>query len=97
MKAFKILMIFFIVSIAASSCNKDSFDIEFTGMILETGITTYQYGSHTISGNGEFYALRSNDLNLDDFVGQEKSVKGNFIDDYPVDGGPEYIEVIEID
>ncbi|WP_339341950.1 hypothetical protein [uncultured Polaribacter sp.] len=55
-------------------------------------MTTYQYGTHTASG----YALRSSAVHLDDYVNQNITVFGYKIDGYPVDGGPDYIEVEEI-
>ncbi len=79
------------------SCQKEESDIKkITGIISETGITTYQYGSHTISSDDGRFALRSSLVNLNDFVGEEKTIVGKLIDGYPVDGGPEFIEVEEI-
>ena len=77
------------------SCNKGVLNpncVEIIGTIQEQGITTYQYGTHTISG----YALRSNSVTLDDYINQYVTVVGHKINGYPVDGGPDYIEVDEI-
>tara|TARA_B100001059_G_C17309310_1_gene321210 strand:+ start:137 stop:385 length:249 start_codon:yes stop_codon:yes gene_type:complete len=77
------------------SCDKDDINIdniEITGTILKQGITAYQYGSHSISG----YVLRSSSITLDDYINQNVTVIGHKIDGYPVDGGPDYIEVEEI-
>ena len=52
----------------------------------------------TIIGKGDiFYALRSSSVNLDDFLNKEVVVRGSFVEGYPVDGGPEYIDVKEIE
>lgn len=95
MKLLNILFIGLALCLSAMSCNKDKLGkqtIEFKGTILKQGITTYQYGTHTAST----YALRSEELNLDDFLNQEVKIVGKKIEGYPVDGGPEYIEVTKI-
>ena len=66
--------------------------LEINGVIQKQGITTYQYGTHTISG----YAIRSNSLNLDDYVDQNVTIIGRKIEGYPIEGGPDYLEVIKI-
>tara|TARA_B100000497_G_C7379300_1_gene243207 strand:+ start:384 stop:542 length:159 start_codon:yes stop_codon:yes gene_type:complete len=50
------------------------------------------YGTHVI----EDYALRSNIVDLNNYINQDVVIIGYKIDGYPVDGGPDYIEVQEI-
>ncbi len=90
----RISTLFFLLSMSLmfNSCNKGSDQLEITGTIQKQGITTYQYGTHTLAG----YALRSGTVPLDSYVGQVVTVIGHKIEGYPVDGGPEYIEVEEI-
>ena len=76
--------------------NIDSNSIEVTGILHKQGFTTYQYGTHTISEDDIFYALRSSSLNLDDYVSQTVTIVGEKVDGYPIDGGPDYLEVVEI-
>ena len=95
MKLFKSLSIITIFCLSVISCDKDivaAENIEITGEIQKQIITTYQYGSHTISG----YALRSSSVILDDYINQNITVVGYQIDGYPVDGGPQFIEVEKI-
>ena len=95
MKLLKSLYISLIICLTAVSCNKGVLNpncVEIIGTVQEQGITTYQYGTHTISG----YALRSNSVTLDDYINQYVTVVGHKINGYPVDGGPDYIEVDEI-
>lgn len=91
--------IFALFAITTVSCKKEtiSSQLEITGTIAKTGITTYQYGSHTITDDNSFYALRSTAVNLDDYVGQEVTIFGEIVDGYPVDGGPDFIEVTQVD
>ena len=59
-------------------------------------ITYYQYGTHVLNSEEDFYALKSEKLNLDEFIGKEVKVSGSKIEGYPVDGGPDYILVTEV-
>lgn len=68
----------------------------FKGLLEKQGITSYQYGTHIISDKDKTYALRSSKINLDNYVNQTITIKGNKIKGYPVDGGPEYIDVKEV-
>lgn len=79
----------------STSCDNteiNSEKLEIKGTIQKQGITTYQYGTHTSSG----YALRSSAVNLDDYINQKVTVIGEKIDGYPVDGGPDFIEVEKV-
>ena len=84
-----------LTSLFIFSCDKDNPEannLEISGTIQKQGVTTYQYGTHTISG----YALRSSAVNLDDYINQYVTVVGYKIDGYPVDGGPDFIEVLRV-
>lgn len=82
-----------LLCLSFASCNKNnSNSIEVTGIIQAQGITTYQYGTHVMPG----YALRSNTIELDDYIGQTVTIVGYKIDGYPVENGPDYIEVEEV-
>lgn len=70
--------------------------MELTGTIQQQGITSYQYGTHTLSNDNTFYALKSEAVNLDDYVDEEVTILAEKIEGYPVDGGPEYLLVLEI-
>ena len=77
------------------SCEKSittSIPVEITGIIQKQGVTSYMYGTHVISG----YALRSNTILLDNYIDYNVTIVGYKIDGYPVDGGPDYIEVTDI-
>lgn len=68
------------------------------GTIQEAGITTYQYGPHTLvnkSGLTQF-ALRSSKLDLAQFVGKPVNITGTLVPGYPVDGGPPFLDVTSV-
>jgi hypothetical protein len=80
-------------SYGASRNNSE--DITATGVVQKQGITTYMYGTHVMRDNDahKFYALRSSSIDLDKYVGQNVTVKGTLVPGYPVDFGPDYLEV----
>ena len=75
-----------------NACDNISGLCEITGTLQKQGVTYYMYGTHIISG----YALRSDLVNLDDFINRNVTIIGYKIDGYPVDGGPVYIEVTDL-
>lgn len=96
MKSLKILFVIISIGLCAISCNKDEekpINVEVVGTIQQQGITTYQYGTHVITG----YALRSSNIDLDNYIGQTVTVIGHLVEGYPIEGGPDYIEVEEIE
>lgn len=80
----------------ASATAKEN-TMEITGTIQEQGITSYQYGTHTITtGDDGFYALKSEAVDLDEYVGEEVTIIAEKIEGYPLSGGPEYLLVLEV-
>lgn len=71
-----------------------------SGMVQKQGFTTYQYGTHVlINSNGQtVYGLisRKSKLNLDKYINKNVVIKGHKIKGYPIDGGPEYLEVTKV-
>lgn len=81
---------------SASAILKEN-TMEVTGTIQEQGITSYQYGTHTITTvNDEYYALKSVAVDLDDYIDKEVSIVAEKIEGYPLSGGPEYLLVLEV-
>lgn len=70
--------------------------MEITGTIREQGITSYQYGTHTIETENNFYALKSEAVDLSKYLDQEVTIVAEKIEGYPVDGGPDYLLVLEV-
>ena len=90
-------LLFILGTILVQTCSKQSAaGVEFRGLLEKRGITTYQYGTHVISDTKKTYALRSELVVLDAYVGKTVTVKGVKIPGYPVDGGPEFLEVSEV-
>lgn len=63
------------------------------GVLEEQGITSYQYGSYTLTSDNSFYALSSAEVDLEPYVGKEVEIRATKIEGYPVDGGPVYLQV----
>lgn len=99
MKKIRIVLLisFFISGIESCSPKIIAADqIELTGIIREQTETTYQYGTHILSFQGTTYALKSQEIDLSVYLDQKVTLVGKKIEGYPVDGGPEYIEVLKI-
>ncbi len=86
-----------IVIFCLNSCKKEKTQqFEVTGIIQIRGVATYQYGTHTISNNSAFYALKSDNYKLDNYVNQTITIIGETISGYPLNGGPYFLNVIEV-
>jgi len=82
------------------SCSKDiEFrSIKLSGVLNVQSASTYQYGTHILTDNSGnlTYALRSKTETLDKYIGKNVEITGHKVKGYPVDGGPEYLEVTKI-
>lgn len=71
--------------------------MEIIGTIQEQGMTSYQYGTHTLTtATDDFYALKSEAVDLNNYVGKEVTIVAEKIEGYPLSGGPEYLNVMEL-
>jgi len=73
----------------------DNKNVEIEGVIQKQGITTYQYGTHILKGK-KTYALTSKKVSLNEYIGKKVKIQGTFISGYPIEGGPQYINVKNI-
>ena len=88
-----LLVFFFTATCSSTTQNKN---MEITGIIEPQGITSYQYGTHTISNDDTFYALKSETVDLGNYLGEEVTILAEKIEGYPLEGGPEYLLVLEV-
>ncbi len=74
-------------------------EVPITGTLQKQGETTYQYGTHVLNDKEgkTLYALKSETIHLDDYIGKNVKVQGKLVDDYPIDGGPPYLDVTKIE
>ncbi|HSP83815.1 MAG TPA: hypothetical protein VLN72_08785 [Gillisia sp.] len=93
-------LFFFTATCNNQTSNNKSMDattsIEVEGTIEAIGMTSWQYGTHTLTNDENFYALRSKTVKLDQYEGKTVTIVAQKIDGYPVDGGPEFLEVLSI-
>ena len=87
--------ILLMISIACGTTKSNNEDT-YSGIIEPAGITTYQYGTHILKTENTFYALKSENIDLDEHTGKKLSVHAEKIEGYPVDGGPVYLQVTKI-
>ncbi len=83
------------VKTTSQSAETPAVRVTAVGTIKERGITSYMYGTHVlVNENGRaLYALKSDRIDLDTYVGRRVTVCGELIDGYPVDNGPGYLDV----
>lgn len=86
------------IIILFSSCGTGNTDKgqQYSGIIEPTGITSYQYGTHTLDTGDEFYALKSEVIDLSQYEGKKVTITATEIEGYPVDGGPVYLNVTKV-
>ncbi|EAP87653.1 MULTISPECIES: hypothetical protein [Croceibacter] len=65
----------------------------YEGVLKVQGITTYQYGTHTLTNENDVYALTSDTIILDDFDSEYVEITAKRVDGYPVENGPIYLNV----
>ncbi|MEN5055774.1 hypothetical protein [Sphingobacterium kitahiroshimense] len=95
----KIVLLLALVGLFASCATKKNSNIStvmLTGKITALGITTFQYGTHMLKVENKIYALRSATIKLDNYVNKLVTLKGEKISGYPIENGPELIDVSEI-
>ena len=82
----------------SSAENKlSSSSVNASGLLIRLGITAFQYGTHGLRVDKVLkYALRSDEVDLERFVNKRVSLEATKIAGYPVDSGPEFLEVTEV-
>jgi hypothetical protein len=77
-------------------------EVSATGTLEKPEVTVYQYGTHAITdeASGTYYALQSEVVDLDAYVGQRVTVYGTLVPGYEngqVEGGPPLINVTRVE
>jgi uncharacterized protein YceK len=70
--------------------------VQLNGKIEKLEVSSFQYGTHTLKQGEKLFALKSDKVNLDDYLNKEVRLKGIKVTGYPVENGPDYIDVEEI-
>lgn len=99
MKLFKTLLLGTVILFTSQACQNKKIaanQIEISGVIQKQEMTTYQYGTHTISNGDKQYALKSSTQDLNKYLNQNVTIIGEKIAGYPIEGGPEYLEVLKV-
>jgi uncharacterized protein YceK len=85
-----------VAAISGCSTIKDAHhtgSVTASGTIEKLGMTTFQYGTHLLKAENKTYALKSETINLDSYLDKKVTIKGKKVMGYPVDGGPELVDV----
>ncbi|WP_293307037.1 hypothetical protein [Pedobacter sp. UBA5917] len=93
----KILVLsLFVAVISGCSSMKDANhtgSVTASGTIQKLGMSTFQYGTHLLKADNKTYALKSGSINLDTYLDRKVKIKGKKVKGYPIDGGPELVDV----
>jgi hypothetical protein len=70
-------------------------EVTATGFIKKQGITTYMYGAHVLldEKGKTLYALKSDNIDLNKYINRKVTVRGYLVAGYPIDSGPNYLNV----
>lgn len=76
--------------------------VEATGTLEKPELTAYMYGTHAITdeSTGTFYALKSEAVDLDQYVGERVTISGAVVPGYEegeISAGPALVEVSSIE
>lgn len=91
-----IILSLFVAVVSGCTSFKDSNTtkhVTATGTIQKLGMTTYQYGTHTLKAENKTYALKASGINLDLYLDRKVTIKGKKVAGYPLEGGPELVDV----
>lgn len=91
-------LLFSVIVLFATGCGSTNQKQEeiYSGTVYPAGITSYQYGTHTLETASEMYALKSDSIDLTRYEQKRVQIIANKIEGYPVDNGPVYLNVISI-
>lgn len=90
-----LLLSLFVAVISSCTSMKDSDTktrVTASGTIEKRGMTTYQYGTHILKTDHKSYALKSG-FDLNPYLNKKVTIKGKKVAGYPLEGGPELVEV----
>ncbi|WP_316788980.1 hypothetical protein [Pedobacter frigoris] len=96
----KKIFILLMLGLAAAGCSStkqagNANLVELSGKLEEMGMTTFQYGTHKLVSGDKTYALKSK-LDLNKYLNKNVNVKGTKVSGYPVENGPEFIDVTAV-
>lgn len=95
-----VAMLAMVLAVASTALAQE--DVIATGVIERPQATSYMYGSHAITdeASGTRYALRSESVDLDGYVGQRVTVYGTVMPGYEngqIEGGPPLLNITRVE
>lgn len=99
----KKLLLVVVASLTMMACTstdyreRESHSFNYAGTLAPLEVSIWQYGTHTLTtDNGGFYAVKSDDVDLNQYNNMVVEVEGSLVEGYPVDSGPEFLDVVAI-
>ena len=83
---------------AALAAQAPGTQVTASGTVRRRGFTSYMYGTHLlVDRRGHtLYALKSDSIRLDRYIGKEVTVSGKLVEGYPLEGGPPFLNVVSV-
>lgn len=94
---FPLLGIWLFTSCKKAEAEERYHEFHATGELKSLQTSSWQYGTHTIHVDDKFYALRSDSIDLHHYNQKIVQIWGVKDNNYPVNGGPEYIIVKKVE
>ena len=90
--------IYFLLAFSACKNETEFWSTKAEGTISKPQTTNYMYGTHVLQPENSktFYALMSEEVDLDKYLNKKVEIKGHKMKGYPVGYGPEYIKVMKV-
>lgn len=100
MKKFLMLMATSLLFVACTTTDvkeDESHSFNYAGLLEPIEVSVWQYGTHTLTTTeGEFYAVKSDNIDLNKYNNKDVLVDGELISGYPLDSGPEFLDIKDI-
>lgn len=98
MKKIRYLLFLTLLTACGIISNNSADTVSSTGMLQKIEVTSWQYGSFQLNDNNghPLYALKSSKIDLSKFTSQQVKITGIKVKGYPVDGGPVFLNVTNI-
>jgi len=95
----KLILIGIIVLGGCTSNKIKDEGIKREGILTTVQMSTWMYGTHVLSDDTgtPLTALSGQEIDLNEYEGKKVEVRGTLKDGYPVDSGPEYLEVKSVE
>ena len=99
----KKLLLVVLASLTLGACastdyrEREAHSFNYAGTLAPLEMSVWQYGTHILTTEeGGFYAVKSESVDLNKYNNMLVEVEGSLMEGYPVDSGPEFLNVTAV-